>query len=164
MAARYWLVVAPKAASVWLSDSRFSDAQFLTTRLAWRAAVAKQFAFAKSARLLTPADYKRVFDAAALKVSCKEVLILARSNQAAKPRLGLVVAKKHVRLAHERNRIKRAVRETFRHQTDLGSWDVIVLARGGIGALDNPALRAQLDQLWQQLQRRARKHRESASC
>lgn len=133
--------------------------------------MAKPFAFAKSARLLTPADFKRVFDAAVLKVSCKEILILARTNTnlASRSRLGLVVAKKHVRLAHERNRIKRVIRESFRHQTafnghGVGGWDVIVLARPGIGALENPQLRAQVDQLWSQLHRRASRHREMPPC
>ena len=120
-------------------------------------------AFAKSARLLTPGDFKRVFDAAALKVSSKEILILARANHGSNTRLGLVVAKKHVRLAHERNRIKRIVRESFRHQTALGCWDVIVLARTGIARLDNPTLRTQIDQLWQQLHRRAQKQ-QAAPC
>jgi ribonuclease P protein component len=126
--------------------------------------VTKPFAFAKSARLLTPADFKRVFDAATLKVSSKEILILARTNVGSRSRLGLVVAKKHVRLAHERNRVKRLIRESFRHQTALGSWDVIVLARAGIGGLENPALRAELDQLWAQLRRRAARHRETSPC
>lgn len=126
--------------------------------------MAKQLAFAKSARLLTPADFKRVFDAAALKISCKEVLILARANHSPNPRMGLVVAKKHVRLAHERNRVKRIVRESFRHQSLLGGWDIIVLARGGIGLLENPRLRSQLDQLWGQFRRRAEKTREMPVC
>jgi len=126
--------------------------------------VAKQFAFAKSARLLTPADFKQVFDAAALKVSSKEVLILARANHGSNPRMGLVVAKKHVRLAHQRNRVKRIIRESFRHQPTLGGWDVIVLARAGIGVFENPQLRSHLDQLWVQLRRRAEKNRERPPC
>lgn len=120
--------------------------------------------FAKAARLLTPADFKRVFDAAALKISCKEILILARANAGDRPRLGLVVAKKHVRLAHQRNRVKRIARESFRHQPQLGGWDVVVLARGGIAALDNPALRGQFDQLWQQLRRKAARLGAAPSC
>lgn len=115
------------------------------------------FGFAKAARLLTPADFKYVFDAAALKLSSKEVLILARANRHDCARLGLVIAKKHVRLASQRNRVKRVIRESFRHQSALGAWDVIVLARGGIGELDNPVLRAQFEQFWQQFRRKAAK-------
>jgi ribonuclease P protein component len=125
---------------------------------------ASGFRFARSSRLLTPADFKQVFDAAALKISSKEVLILARTNRHADPRLGLVIAKKHVRQANQRNRVKRIVRESFRHQLNLGGWDVIVLARGGIAQFDNPTLRIQLDQLWQQFVRKATKLRDIKPC
>lgn len=118
------------------------------------------FSFSKSLRLLTPRDFKQVFDAAAFKVSTKEVLILARVNQLDHPRLGLVIAKKHVRRATERNRIKRVIRETFRHQQQLFTGpemglDVVVLARGGVDRLDNRALHEQFNSLWRQLQRKA---------
>jgi len=120
------------------------------------------FAFSKARRLLTPAAFKRVFDAAALRVSSKELLILARTNELGYARLGLVIAKKHVRRATQRNRIKRITRDSFRHQTlaDANAacgLDVIVLARGGLDQLDNRALHELLNQLWRQLQRKADK-------
>jgi ribonuclease P protein component len=47
-------------------------------------------------------------------------------------RLGLVVAKKHLKRAVDRNRFKRLVRESFRsHQEQLAGLDVVVLARNG---------------------------------
>lgn len=118
--------------------------------------------YSKALRLLTPADFKQVFDAAALRVSSKELLILARFNRVDHPRLGLVIAKKNVRKAVQRNRIKRLIRESFRlRQAALAvnahGIDAIVLARGGLDRLDNPALHELLDQLWRQLQRKARK-------
>jgi ribonuclease P protein component len=118
-----------------------------------------RFAFTKAQRLLTPAAFKHVFDAATLRVSSKEMLILARPNQLGYARLGLVIAKKHVRRANQRNRIKRLARESFRLQlADVDSGlDVIVLARGGLDRLDNPALHELLQQLWRQLQRKTRK-------
>jgi ribonuclease P protein component len=120
-----------------------------------------QFRFSKALRLLTPADFKQVFDRAELRVSSKELLILARINCFDHPRLGLVIAKKHVRRAVQRNRIKRVIRERFRQQQAalLGTRgiDTIVLARGGIDKLDNAALQHLLDGLWHQLQRKAQK-------
>lgn len=118
------------------------------------------FSFPKSLRLLTPAEFKQVFDSAALKVSTKEVLILARANQLDHPRLGLVIAKKHVRRATARNRIKRIIRETFRLHQHLftgtaAGLDVVILARAGLDRLDNAALHQQLPSLWRQLQRKA---------
>lgn len=117
--------------------------------------------FPKALRLLTPADFKQVFDGADLRVSNKELLILARSNLLHRSRVGLVIAKKHVRLATQRNRIKRVVRESFRTQhttlLDACGVDTIVLARSGLDRLENPALHAMLGQLWHQLQRKASK-------
>lgn len=119
-----------------------------------------EFSFPKSLRLLTPRDFKQVFDAAALKVSTREVLILARANQLNHPRLGLVIAKKHVRRATARNRIKRVIRETFRHEQGRfagphAGLDVVILARSGIDRLDKKTLQQQLMPLWQQLQRKS---------
>lgn len=119
-----------------------------------------EFAFTKSLRLLTPRDFKTVFDDAALKVSCKELLLLARANPLGHARLGLVIAKKHVRRATERNRAKRIIRETFRHQQHLfaspaAGLDIVILARGGLDRLDNGVMAEQLNSLWRQLQRKA---------
>ena len=126
-----------------------------------------ELGFPKALRLLTPADFKQVFDAADLRVSSKELLILARANLFDRPRLGLVVAKKHVRRANQRNRIKRIVRESFRtRQTALkcaGGVDAIVLARAGLDRLDNQALHSLMRQLWQQLERKAQKRRPDAA-
>ena len=123
--------------------------------------------FSKALRLLTPADFKQVFDAAELRVSSKELLILARINRFDHPRLGLVIAKKHVRRAVQRNRIKRVIRESFRHRQaallDARGIDTIVLARVGIDKLDNPALQHLLDGLWRQLQRKAQKQSHNSA-
>ena len=56
--------------------------------------------------------------------------MLVRENGLGLARLGIAVGKKHVRRAVDRNRIKRQVRETFRHHAAmLGGIDVVVLAR-----------------------------------
>lgn len=114
--------------------------------------------FDKSLRLLNAGDYQAVFDQSRLKVSTAELLFLAHSNGLDHPRLGLVIAKKNVRLAVQRNRIKRIVRETFRMQQEhLTGIDVIVLARRGADKLDNQTLHSTCKQLWQQLEKRAAK-------
>jgi ribonuclease P protein component len=110
------------------------------------------FSFDKSLRLLDAQSYKAVFDDAKLKVSKQQVLYLARKNGTTSPRLGLVIAKKNVRHAVQRNRIKRILRESFRlQQHRLGGIDSVVLARRGLDQLDNADLRALFNQLWQQL-------------
>ena len=115
-------------------------------------------AFPKSMRLLNSSDFQSVFDDATLRTSHQHFLLLARRNQLNLPRLGLVIAKKHIRLAVDRNRMKRLIRETFRvKQQQLAGIDVIVLARKGMADLANPALIEQLEGQWQRLIRRVQK-------
>ena len=95
-------------------------------------------AFPKAQRLLTSDDFQSVFADAPVRASHKYFLILARPNQKDAARLGLIIAKKHIRLATERNRMKRLIRETFRHQAaTFAPIDVIVLARKGMDTLEN---------------------------
>lgn len=79
------------------------------------------------------------------------------------PRLGLVIAKKNVRLAVKRNRLKRLIRESFRHkQHHLPAIDAIVLARRGTENLNNIEITKILNDLWQRVAKRATKiQRES---
>lgn len=116
------------------------------------------YSFNKSLRLLDANAYKTVFDHAPLKVSKQQVLYLARNNGTTTPRLGVVIAKKNVRLATQRNRIKRILRESFRLQQHcLGGIDTVVLARSGLDQLDNTALHTLFNQLWQQLYQKSLK-------
>jgi ribonuclease P protein component len=111
--------------------------------------------FGRELRLLTASDYKNVFDQAQYKVSRPQILLLAIDNKRPEPRLGLVVAKKNVRLAVQRNRAKRLVRESFRHhQQLLDGLDIVILARRDLDKLENSALTSCLESLWQDLIRR----------
>lgn len=113
-------------------------------------------AFDKSRRLLNASDYKKVFDNAPYRASHQHLLILSRSNQISKPRLGLVIAKKHIRLAVQRNRIKRILRETFRlQQNNLESLDFVVLARKGLDELDNEQLHKLFNKQWNKISKKA---------
>ena len=113
------------------------------------------FTFGKSLRLLNARDYRGVFDNAQLKISHQRLLILARSNSSETPRLGLVIAKKNIRLAVQRNRIKRILRESFRlRQETLIGLDIVVLARRGLDDLDNQQLHQLFHQQWQRLEKK----------
>jgi ribonuclease P protein component len=114
-------------------------------------------AFPKSRRLLLSSDFKAVFDQAPFRASHQHFLILSRANSYQHSRLGLVIAKKNVRLAAQRNRLKRLIRESFRHrQQTLAGLDVIVLARKGMDELSNSEITEQLNQQWQRVLRRVR--------
>jgi len=110
--------------------------------------------FGKEKRLLNAADYGRVFDNPDARVSHPQLLLLAKINDRSRHRLGLVIAKKNVRFAFQRNRIKRVAREFFRTlPCSEPSMDVVLLARQGMGRLDNAELSSILLQLWQKLLR-----------
>ncbi|WP_076714040.1 ribonuclease P protein component [Motiliproteus sp. MSK22-1] len=117
-----------------------------------------EFPFPRSSRLLNAGDYKTVFDGAEVKVSDKHLLILARPNQLSHPRVGLVIAKKHIRLAVHRNRVKRVIRESFRLTSSrLPNLDIVVLARKGMGELDNRSLHQLANNSWTRLVKYSRK-------
>jgi len=81
--------------------------------------------------------------------------MLVASNDLDYPRLGLVVARKNVRLAVRRNRIKRVVRETFRQeQPRLGGIDIVFLARKEIDTLSDEALYLLLREKWRGVERK----------
>jgi ribonuclease P protein component len=109
-------------------------------------------------RLLHSNDFQCIFDDAPLRTSHQHFLFLARQNELDRPRLGLVIAKKNIRLAVNRNRMKRLIRETFRaKQQQLAGIDVIVLARKGMSDITNAVLIEQLNKQWQGLTRKLQK-------
>lgn len=115
-----------------------------------------EYTFGKSRRLLNAADYKAVFDGCEWKVSTKEHLCLSKRNSLNSPRLGLVIAKKNVKLAVHRNRIKRVIRDSFRlHQHNLPNIDIIILARRGLGDKTNTELHAEFANTWRRLSKKA---------
>lgn len=119
--------------------------------------------FSREKRLLTPRQFKSVFDSPTGKVPGRNVLLLARDNDLDHPRLGLVIGKKSVKLSVERNRLKRQIRESFRlNQDSLVGWDIVIVARKGLGDLDNSELVLQFGKLWKRLARnRPRLHTQA---
>ena len=76
--------------------------------------------------------------------------VLCRANQAGTARLGLAISKKHSRRATARNRIKRIIRESFRHHSaELEGLDIIVMNAPNAERATNRELFASLDKHWQ---------------
>ena len=100
--------------------------------------------FPPASRLLTPADFKAVFDSSR-RFSDSQLIILVRLNGLQRPRLGFAVARNRIRSAVARNRLKRIVREYFRtHQDLFGGMDVVVMAQSRATVNDPEKLRASL--------------------
>jgi ribonuclease P protein component len=56
--------------------------------------------------------------------------VFATTGDQSKARLGIVVAKRNVKLAVERNKLKRLIRESFRRQQEqLSGLDVVVVVK-----------------------------------
>ena len=82
--------------------------------------------FDRSKRLTTPAQFQRVFKKS--RRFADDLLVLrVHYREDSPPRLGLAIARKHARLAVQRNRIKRCARETFRRlHCDLAPGDYVL--------------------------------------
>ncbi|MBE9539421.1 MAG: ribonuclease P protein component [Proteobacteria bacterium] len=113
--------------------------------------------FGKAKRLLDAQDYSRVFEEPDVKAFHKNLLLLAKINNGPEHRLGLVIAKKNVRQAVQRNRIKRIAREFVRKVPGGVPLDVVVLARRGLDKMDNAQLASLFQQQWGKLARHASK-------
>ncbi|CBJ92667.1 Ribonuclease P protein component [Xenorhabdus nematophila F1] len=106
--------------------------------------------------MLTPEHFTYVFQQPQ-RASTAEITVLGRLNELGHPRIGLTVAKKNVKRAHERNRIKRLARESFRlNQHKLPSMDFVILVRKGVSELDNRELTEALGKLWRRHSRLVR--------
>lgn len=112
--------------------------------------------FGRQKRLLTKSDYQYVFDNAPFKASTPSFLLLAKPSLRDQSRLGLVIAKKHVKTAVGRNRIKRHARELFRSQKE-GAFplDMVLLARSGAGSLDTKLVRLAISKMIAKVQTQA---------
>lgn len=108
--------------------------------------------------MLTPEHFNFVFQQPQ-RAGTPQMTILGRINTLGYPRVGLTVAKKQVKRAHERNRIKRLTRESFRlRQHTLPAMDFVVIAKKGAQTLENHELVEILEKLW-------RRHcRQAQSC
>lgn len=95
-----------------------------------------------------PGDFTRVFRQGK-RCGGEGLTIIALQNTAGHPRLGLAIAKKHIKLASQRNRVKRLIRESFRlHQTDLAEVDIVVLSRPDLLGREASQIRTALERHW----------------
>jgi len=131
--------------------------------------------FQKNHRLLDSKNFKTVFDGVEYKQSGGFFTFLSRRNQLSSSRLGIVIAKKHIPLAVNRNKIKRAIRESFRHHragayNDISEvntddcliereklrmfFDTVVVVKGKANLLSNIELKKELVNQWVKLSKK----------
>ncbi len=88
--------------------------------------------FSKKDRLLDKEDFDAVFESAHLRAMReKNILhlppyVIYRNNTEKAPRLGISVARRIIKKANQRNRIKRVIREFFRMNKNEMSGDYII--------------------------------------
>ena len=114
------------------------------------------YEFNRESRLLTPGHFQSVFKKPIRFGSSHFTILVIPSNLPDKScknnRLGLAIAKKRVKLAVQRNRIKRIIRESFRlNQHKLPPIDIVVMVKSGIDQLDNKEINQQLSKIWRKI-------------
>lgn len=91
--------------------------------------------FPRDVRLNHAREFDRVFRSASVRRRSGALRLSAVANRMQTARLGLVVSKRALRRAHQRNRAKRVLREAFRHlRRDLPAMDIVVQVTGHAGS------------------------------
>ncbi len=107
--------------------------------------------FSRSSRLTLSGEYKQVFENN-IRVSDDCFTLLIGKQQGSTARIGFAVAKKQLKRAVDRNRVKRLLRESFRlHQNELPATDIVVMVRFKILRLTNQQIFARLDKHWRKV-------------
>lgn len=114
--------------------------------------------FSRQSRLLKPVEFRFVFKDP-VRSDDTYFKVLARENSGHLHRLGMAVSKKACARAVDRNRIKRVIRECFRHQiagqAEDETLDFIVLPKHTAVGESNAILDNSLINHWQRLTRKA---------
>lgn len=109
------------------------------------------FSYSRLHRLVSKQQFNTVF-AEGQKVQRKNLIVLYCRNNQLYSRLGIILNKRHMRHAVDRNLFRRVIRESFRYQKEsLKGLDIIVLVRAAWINKDKRILRNDIDHLWQAL-------------
>ncbi|WP_440996682.1 ribonuclease P protein component [Arhodomonas sp. SL1] len=113
-----------------------------------------RFAFPRSARLTDSRAFSRVFADAVRVADSRFTLLYRRQEWPCGARLGLAVSRRTAPRAADRNRIKRIIRECFRHQRHrMPPVDIVVIARPPARTAGRRDLAAACERLLERVQR-----------
>jgi len=102
----------------------------------------------RNRRLVNPIQYQNVLKDG-FRFGVGVYTVVAWPNDLRSPRLGLAISKRYARRAHDRNRLKRIARESFRNQASaLPAVDIVVLATAKAPNATNQTLFSALGQAW----------------
>ncbi|MGO2339376.1 MAG: ribonuclease P protein component [Psychrobacter sp.] len=111
--------------------------------------------FTKEQRLLTPADFREVFDAPERKLHQSHLMAFVRSNMRNKPRVGMAITKRKVPTAVARNLIKRQIREQFRLKNiKMEDKDIVFIVKKSIKGLDKKELKNQINNIFKKIEKK----------
>ena len=110
-----------------------------------------QFSFPKNKRILKKKDFKRLSEQGK-KVLTQYFIAIVTKGAENNNRIGITASKK-VGNAPERNRIKRLIREYFRHRQENNpeTKDINIIARKDIVSLSNKEIFKELDKLFNKI-------------
>lgn len=92
-------------------------------------------------------------------ISSQYFLLGYAANDQNTGRLGIIASKRNAKLAVDRNRIKRLIRENFRHrQSELKGLDIVLVVYFQAQQASNVELTECLDQLFTRLKKRQVQH------
>lgn len=98
-------------------------------------------------------EFRAVF-AGAERYADRYFTILVGPNSREGARLGMAISRRNARRAVDRNRLKRLVRERFRHRREqLAAFDCVVMVRPPAAGAARATLNASLERLWERVAR-----------
>lgn len=107
--------------------------------------------FSRSKRLTHANEFKQVFKNN-IRVSDDCITLLIGKRRGNSARLGFAIAKKQLKRAIDRNRIKRLLRESFRlRHNELPNVDIVIMVRHNIIELNHAEIFSRLNKHWQQI-------------
>lgn len=106
-----------------------------------------RFKFSRKFRILKKKCFINIFKNSK-KIEIYNVLLLYRINNLKYPRIGILISKKYSKLSHERNKIKRVIRESFRlNRKKLPNLDFLFIFKHK-KLIDNSNLLNKLRDIW----------------